>query len=90
MKMPIWVGRCLESKVVKEYTNKNFATCKILHNLQELYSAFKEKHPDVNIGFSKFCILIPKWYVLAGWKMTDSVCVCSAYQNVMLLANAMD
>ena len=24
-------------------------------NLEELYTAFKEKHPNVNIGFSKFC-----------------------------------
>ena len=24
-------------------------------NLQELYTAFKEKYPNVNIGFSKFC-----------------------------------
>ena len=26
-----------------------------LGNLQELYTAFKEKHRNVNIGFSKFC-----------------------------------
>ena len=30
---------------------KNFATCKNLCNLQELYTAFKEKQPNVNIGF---------------------------------------
>ena len=24
-------------------------------NFHEFYAAFKEKHPDVNIGFSKFC-----------------------------------
>ena len=66
---------------VKEYINKNFATCKSLCNLQELYTAFKEKHPNVNIRFSKFCALRPKWCVLAGSKMTHSVCVCSAHQN---------
>ena len=59
---------------------KNFATCKSLCNLQELYTAFKEKYPNVNIGFSKFCALRPKWCVLAGSKMTRSVCVCSAHQ----------
>ena len=94
MKMTILVGRCLKRKAilvwVKEYIIKNFATCKSLCNLQELYTAFKEKHPNVNIRFSKFCALRPKWCVLAGWKMTHSVCVCSDHQNVVLLVGAMD
>ena len=30
-----------------------------LCNLQELYTTLKEKHPNVNIGFSKFCALRP-------------------------------
>ena len=45
-------------------------------NLQELHTAFKEKHPNVNIGFSRFYV---KWCVLAGSKMAHSVCVCSAH-----------
>ena len=44
-------------------------------NLQEFYTTFKVKHPNVNIGFSKFCAQRPKWFVLAGSKMTHSVCV---------------
>ena len=28
-----------------------------------------------NIGFSKFCVQRPKWFVLAGSKMTHSVCI---------------
>ena len=75
---------------VKEYINKTFATCKSLCNLQELYSAFKEERPIANIGFWKFWALRPKWFVLAGSKMTHSVCVCSAHQNVVLLVDAMD
>ena len=55
MKMAIPVVKCLKSKVVKEYINKNFAICKSLCNLQEFYTVFKEKHPNVNIGVSKFC-----------------------------------
>ena len=55
----ISVGRAQKRKTmlvwVKEYINKNFASDKKLCNLQELYAAFKEKHPNVNIGFSKFC-----------------------------------
>ena len=94
MKMTIPVGRCLKRKTmlvwVKEYISKNLATCKSLCNLQELYTSFKEKHQNVNIGFSKFCALRPKWCVLADSKMTHSVCVCSAHQNVMLLVDVMD
>ena len=74
-------GKVLVS--VKEYINKNFVTCKSLSNWQELCTAFKEKHPNVNIGFSKFFALRPKWYVLAGSKTTHSVCIYSAHQNVV-------
>ena len=92
--MTISVGRCLKRKAmlarVKEYINKNFANCKSLCSLQELYTAFKQKHPNVNIGFPKICALRPKWCVLAHSKMTHSVCVCSAHQNVVLLVDAMD
>ena len=92
MKMTISLGRFLKRMTmlvwVKEYIIKNFATCKSLCNLQELYTAFKEKHPNVNIGFSKFCALRPKWCVLAGSKMTHPVCVYSAHQNVVLLVDA--
>ena len=88
--MTVSVGRCLKSKVVKEYINKNFATCKSLCNLQELCTAFKEKHANVNIGFSKFYALRLKCCVLAGSEMTHSVCVCSAHQNVVLQVDAVD
>ena len=93
MKMTISVDKCLKRKTivrVKEYIIKIFATCKSLCNLQELYTAFKEKHPNVNIGFSMFCNLRPKWCVLAGSKIIHSVCICHAHQNVVLLVDAMD
>ena len=50
----------------------------------------KKNTQNVNTGFSKFCALRPKWCVLAGSKMTHSVCVCSAHHNVVLLVDAMD
>ena len=75
---------------VKKYMNKNFAIRKGLRNLEELYTAFKEKYSNVDIGFSKFCALRPKWCALAGSKMTHSICVCSADQNLVLLDDAMD
>ena len=62
----------------------------VLNNLHELYTAFKEKHPDIKVGFSKFCELRPKWCVLAGSTGTHSVCVCSIHQNAKLLVDAMD
>ena len=89
--MAISVGKCLKRKImsvwVKEYIIKNFTSCKSLFNLQGLYTFLKEKHPNVNIGFSKFCAFRPKWFVLPGSKMTHSVWVCSAYHNVMLLVD---
>ena len=66
-----------------------FGTCKNVCHLQELYTAFKEKRPYVNIGFSKFCSLRPKWCVLADSKMTYSVSICSAHQNVVFPVDAM-
>ena len=75
---------------VKEYLNKNSATCKSLCNLQELKIVFKEKNPNVNMGFLKFCTLKPRWCVLAGSKMTHFLCICSIHQNVVLLVDAMD
>ena len=94
MKMKTSVGRCLKRKNllvrVKEYIIKNFSTFKSLCNVQELYTAFKEKHPNINIGFSKFCALRHKYCVLADSRMNHSVCVCSAHQNAVLLVDAMD
>ena len=94
MKMTISVCWCLERKTMlvwlNEYIIKNFTIWKSLCNLQELYTAFKEKQTNANIRFSRFCALGPKWCVLAGLKMTDSVWVCGAHQNVVLLVDAMD
>ena len=50
-------------KWLNEYIIKNFATCKN-------YTAFKEKHPNINIG--------SKWCALAGSKMTHYVCICKS------------
>ena len=94
MKMTISVCRFLKRKAmlvrVKEYINKNFANCKSLCSLQELYTAFKQKHPNLKIGLTKICTLRPKWCVLTGSKTTHSVCVCSTYQNVVFLVDEVD
>ena len=94
MKITVSVGKCLKRKTmlvwVKEYINKNFANCKSLCDLHELYTPVNEKHPNVKTGFSKFCALRLKWCVLDVSKMTHTDCVCSTHQNVMLLVDAMD
>ena len=95
MKMAISVCRLLKRKAmlvrVKEYINKNFGNCKSLCSLQELYTAFKQKHPNLNIGLTKICTLRPKWCVLTGSKMTHSVCVRStSNQNIVLLVDVVD
>lgn len=60
----------------------------IMGNLNELYSAFKLENPNIKVGISKFCMLRPKWCVLAGSAGTHSICVCSIHQNVVLLLHA--
>ena len=57
----------------------------VLCNLYELFVAFKERNPDVKIGFFKFCTLSPKWRVIAGSSETHSVYVCTTHQNTILL-----
>lgn len=47
----------------------------LLQNLNELYSSFKFEYPEIKIGFSKFCMLRPKWCVTAGSAGTHSVFV---------------
>ena len=59
-------------------------------NLREMYAAFKEKYPNVKLGFSKFCTFQPKWCVLAGSLGTHSVCVCSIHQIAILLVDAIN
>ena len=94
IKITISVGRCLKRKTmllwIEEYISKNFATCKSFGTCKNCILLSKEKHLNVNIGFSKFCSLRPKWRVLDGSKMTHYVCICSAHQNVVLLVNVMD
>ena len=70
----------------KKHVQKRLLLC----NLKELYSAFKQRHADVKIGFSKFCSLRPKWCVLAGAAGTHSVCVCTYHQNTKLLVSAIN
>ena len=57
----------------------------VLSNLREVYHEFKEKFPDLKIGFSKFAELRPKHCILAGASGTHAVCVCTIHQNAKLM-----
>ena len=62
----------------------------VLNNLRELYQRFKEDHPTLKIGFSKFAEFRPKQCVLAGSSGTHCVCVCTIHQNVKLMVQQLD
>ena len=62
----------------------------VLSNLKELYSSFKTQHPEIKIGFSKFCSLRPRWYVLPSAHRTHSVCVRTYHQNAKLILLPID
>ena len=47
----------------------------ILCNLNEVSTAFKDKHPDLKISFSKFASLRPKWCITVELKGAYSVCM---------------
>ena len=56
--------------------------------MNELYTAFKEKHPNSKIGLSKFCSFQPKWCVTVSASGIHSVCLCTSCQNTKLIVNA--
>ena len=62
----------------------------LLLNMKELYSCFKETHPKIEISFSKFAFLRPKYCILPGASGTHSVCVCTIHQNMKLMLDAIN
>lgn len=84
------VSRCLPGK--KDFVTMIESGSKvqkqkrlILGNLKEIFQGFKDKNPNVKVGFSKFCGLRPKNCVLVGASGTHCVCVCCAHENVKLM-----
>lgn len=62
----------------------------ILMNLKEAHALFKEKYPNVKIGFSKFASVRPKECKTALDKRGMlAVCVCIYHQNTKLAADAL-
>ena len=74
------------------YTIVNFGLNQpllVLCSLHEMFVAFKERNPDVKIGFPKFCTICPKWCVIAGSSGTHLECV-HTNQNTILLVDALN
>ena len=71
--------------IVKNGEKYHLQKKKVLGNLKEIFQKFKEQHPTVKVGFSKFAMLCPKECVLAGASGTYSVCVCIAHNNIKLM-----
>jgi hypothetical protein len=69
---------------VKIHEQKRLLLC----NLKELYSHFKNSHPAVKVGFSKFASLCSRNCIMASASDTHSVSVCTIHQNVMLMLQA--
>ena len=74
---------CVSMKVHGE--KKCVQKRRILTTVREAYTLFKEKYPDVKIGFSKFAEARPKNVVLPGSSGTHTVCVCVHHQNPKLM-----
>ena len=65
----------------KEHIQKRL----VLNNLAEVYAYFRQCHPGVKVGFSKFASLRSKHCVLVGASGTHNICLCALHQNVKLL-----
>lgn len=67
----------------KEHMQKRM----LLNTLNELHSLFLKKYEteDIQISFSKFASLRPRYCLLPGGPGTHTVCVCTAHQNIQLM-----
>lgn len=81
----IMPGRKDFVSIILDGTRQHIQKQLVLCNLMEAYQLFKERYPEIKIGFSKFAELRPKQCILAGCAGTHSVCVCTIHQNMKLL-----
>ena len=59
----------------------------MLMSLRGVYNKFKEEHPSLKVGLSKFCEWCPAHVKLLD--QISQVCVCSYHENVRLLLVAL-
>ena len=63
---------------------------RLLANISEIYANFNAGFPSLNIGFSTFALLRPKWCMPVGVAGSHNVCVCTYHQNVKLMLNTVN
>lgn len=62
----------------------------LLLTINEAYAIFKEKHPHIRIGISKFAEMRPRECTLiSDKKEAHATCICIYHQNVKLIFNAL-
>ena len=76
--------------VSKGVHKQNFVTCKSLCNLQELYTAFKEKHQNINIGSQSSVPWDPNGLSWLPEKLLTLYAFVALKKKFMLLVDAMD
>jgi len=62
----------------------------LLANLSEIYASFKSENPGMQVGFSTFAVLRPKWCIPVGSAGSHNVCVCTYHQNVKLMLSVVN
>ena len=65
---------------LKEKQQKRY----LMMTLQEAHHLFKDEHPSIRIGRSKFCSLRPDTVMLTG-DMPHNLCICKHHANISLL-----
>jgi len=68
----------------KQYLQKRHLLC----SLRETHALFLKEHPEVKIGFTKFCSLRPA-NVLFSSDITQNVCLCQYHENIRLLCDCL-
>ena len=74
---------CLTVKV--DGQKEKFQKPLLLLNIWEVFLEFKKVNPDVQIGFSKFCELGPKYVVNVNSSSMHKVYVYEYHQNIKLM-----
>lgn len=69
---------------------KPVAKRRLMHNLNDLYLAFKAENPEITISLSKFSKLRPKNCVWPGLRGQHNTCICEIHQNFEFLLEALD
>ena len=76
-------GQLVQLRQAIEYINKNFATCKSICNLRELYTTFKEKHPKKYWVLKVLCFETPNgvfWLAVFVFVALIKILYCQSMQ----------